>query len=81
MSFILDGRLPNENLFERPRKRFLFINLGEKKDVRFRLLGWKERVLKSPQASPICIKNVSETVLHLNFCRSITTKSVVIFIY
>jgi len=41
----------------------------------------KERILELLQASLGCIKNVSETVLHLNFCRSITTKAVLKFIY
>jgi len=43
--------------------------------------GAKERVLELPQTSLRCIKNVSEKVLHLNCRRSITTKSVFIFIY
>jgi len=31
------GCCPNENLFERSLKRFLFINLGEVKEMRFQL--------------------------------------------
>jgi len=48
---ILTGCCPNKNLFERSLKRFLFINLGEVKEVRFQLFEPEGRVLESPEAS------------------------------
>jgi hypothetical protein len=54
------GCWPKKNLFERSLKRFLFINLGEVKEVRFQLLEPVGRVLESPGTSLRFIKNVSE---------------------
>jgi hypothetical protein len=50
------GLLPNENLFERSLKRFLFINLGEVKEERFQLFEPEGRVLESPGTSLRFIK-------------------------
>jgi hypothetical protein len=50
------GCCPNENLFERSLKGFLFINLGEVKEKRFQLVEPEGRVLKSPVTSLRCIK-------------------------
>jgi hypothetical protein len=50
------GCCPNENLFERSLKRFLFINLGEVKEKRFQLLEPEGRVLESPGTSLRFIK-------------------------
>ena len=38
---------PNENLFERSLKRFLFINLGQVKEIRLQLFEPEGRVLES----------------------------------
>jgi hypothetical protein len=56
----LTGCCPNENLFERSLKPFLFINLGEVKDKRFQLVEPEGRVLESPETSLRFIKKVSE---------------------
>jgi len=48
---ISTGCCPNENLFERSLKRFLFINLGEVKEKRFQLFESEGRVLESPVTS------------------------------
>jgi len=53
---LLTGCCPNENLFERSLKRFLFINLGELKEKRFQLFEPEGRVLESPGASLRFIK-------------------------
>jgi hypothetical protein len=52
----LTGCCPNENLFERSLKRFLFINLGEVKEKRFQLFEPEGRVLESPGTSLRFIK-------------------------
>jgi hypothetical protein len=45
------GCCPNENLFERSLKGFLFITLGEVKEKRFQMVESEERVWESPGAS------------------------------
>jgi hypothetical protein len=50
------GCCPNENLFERSLKRFLFINLGEVEEKRFQLFEPEGRVLESPGTSLRFIK-------------------------
>jgi hypothetical protein len=52
----ISGCCPNENLFERSLKRFLFIILGEVKEKRFQLFEPKGRVLGSPGTSLRFIK-------------------------
>jgi hypothetical protein len=53
---MLTGCCPNENLFERSLKRFLFINLGAVKEKRFQLFELEGRVLESPGTSLRFIK-------------------------
>jgi hypothetical protein len=48
--------LPKKNLFEGSLKRFLFINPGEVKDLRFEMPEPEGRVLESPEASLRSIK-------------------------
>jgi hypothetical protein len=52
----LNGLFQNENLFERSLKRFLLLNLGEVKEMRFQLFEPEGRVLESPGTSLRFIK-------------------------
>jgi hypothetical protein len=56
MGYGLPGCCTNRIFFERSLKRFLFINLGEVKEVRFQLFEPKGRVLESSGTSLRFIK-------------------------
>jgi len=50
------GCSPNKNRFECSLKPFLFINLGQVKEIRFQLLEPEGSVLESFEASLRCVK-------------------------